>query len=229
MKNQENIEKTKEIIKYRIWLSKKQDAKYLSHHDTALLLQQAIRKADLPVTLCGDYNPRMKISFHTSVSVGVASEGEPVDIVFFEDMGSELLVEKLQKRLPSGMGIVKADKILPTKSKYFLKVFYCIEVSRFIAPEKSLELMNSSSLFVTRYKENTTKKIDIRPFLLECSIKNYDSNKSILYLTTTMTDKGTASVWEILGQLDIPKQESLSISMTRTLVELVPFPMAESS
>ncbi len=219
---QQNSEKIKEISKYRLWLNKKGDAKYLSHHDVILLLQQAIRKADLPVTLYGDYNPRMKMSFHTSVAVGVSCEGEPVDIVFFEDIGSELLVEKLKKKLPSGMEIVKAEKILPTKLKYFLKIFYYIEVSQFIAPEKSLELMSSSNLFINRYKENTTKKIDIRPYLLECKIENPNLECSAIYVVTTMGTQGSVSVWEILELLGIPKESKPSIAITRTLVELVP-------
>lgn len=222
MKNQNNSETTKEIVKYRIWLSKKEDAKYLSHHDIALLLQQAIRKADLPVALSGDFNPRMKVSFHTSVAVGIACEGEPVDIVLFKDIGAGLLVEKLQKKLPTGMDIVKADKILPSKTKFFLKIVYSVNVSRTIPPEKIVELMSSSSLIVTRYKENETKKVDIRPYILECSIQKSLPESSTLSLATAMTPQGSVQVWEVLEQLGLPKEESLSISMTRTSVDFVP-------
>ena len=203
---------------YRIWLSKLKDTKYLSHHDLAQVLEQAIRRADLPANLYGRYNPRIKISFFSSVPVGIIAEGEPVDLWLDKSLDGREIIEKLQKNLPADINILDIDEI-ESRLPYILQIIYIIELSCPLSPQKSHDLLNRDCIYVTRNKKGFRKEFDVRPFIQKCLIEN-SGHSSIISLTISMTPKGSVSPWEILKLLEIPMEQHV-ISITRKRIKLM--------
>lgn len=94
----------------RLVLSKKGRIKYVSHLDMFRLMQRAVRRADIPLWYTEGFNPHPYISFLLALSLGVESEGEPVDIRIVGDMSPEEVKERLNKCMPEGLKIEKAAK-----------------------------------------------------------------------------------------------------------------------
>ena len=64
----------------RIWFTKELECKYISHLDLNRCMLRAVRRAQLPIWYTEGFNPHPYISFLLALTLGVESEGEPVDI-----------------------------------------------------------------------------------------------------------------------------------------------------
>ena len=219
MERQGPLDTSKNREKYRIWLTKEKEARYLSHHDIAQILEQSIRRANLDVCMAGHYNPRLKISFFSSVPVGVSSEGEPIEISFGRPISEIEIFETLQKKLPSHLNLRKVEKVSDPAPKN-LKISYVLTLSSPISPQKVDDLIQQKTIVVTRHKKKQTIEIDIRPYILDCRLENFQEVARI-YFTILMTPKGSASPWELLSLLGIAADDTNSISITRDSVQFL--------
>lgn len=205
---------------YRLWLARNGRAKYLSQHDTSLILEQAIRRSNLPIGLAGQFNPRMKISFYASLPVGIACDGDPVDIVFTEQQDCSAIQNILQHNLPTGFSIAKVETF-EHRSKCWLKFQYRIRMNQLITREKISELFQRSEIWV--FRTHNSKRVNIRPYLLEYHLPSAeDPTFNVFEITTRMDTTGSVSVWEVLEALCIPLNDTVILDITRTCVTLMP-------
>ena len=210
--------KTEKNIKYQIWFSKQGEAKYLSQLDIAMLLQQAIRRADLPVKFEGQFNPRMKISFRTSVPVGVSSLGEPFELMLKEAINKTKMLKMLRENLPSGLGIAKIEDFKKIE-KHFFTIYHKIEIAYQISSQIIDNIINSKEIWITRKRKKKIKKFNCRPFIQKCTLDNSVNDSSIVYITILTTPKGSISIWEIIDLLKIERNENSLLGITRTSVK----------
>jgi radical SAM-linked protein len=212
------IEENKKI-QYRIWFSRWGKAKYLSQHDTALILQQTLRRAKLPIALCGQFNPRMKMAFYSSLPVGISTKGEPIDITLTQDIPCQELQERINQKLPQDTTITKIDKFIG-KPKYWLEIQYKITTNKInicINPNDILE-QNNIEIYRTKQKKN----INIRPFLKNIEIDDTADNQTNINIITLLTFQGSISVWEILKLLNIQVEKLTHLEITREKTTLLP-------
>ena len=99
------------MIKYRLEITKGEPIRYISHLDFASLMQRAICRAHLPAAYSEGFNPHMKISFASALSVGVTSDAEYMDLELKKDICQPELFDKLSKALPPGVRLLKARQI----------------------------------------------------------------------------------------------------------------------
>lgn len=92
----------------RLYISKKGRIKFVSHLDMFRLMQRAVRRAEIPLWYTEGFNPHPYISFLLALSLGVESEGEPVDIRIVGDMLPEEVQERLNRCMPEGLKVEKA-------------------------------------------------------------------------------------------------------------------------
>lgn len=92
----------------RLFLSKKGRIKFVSHLDMFRMMQRTVRRAEIPLWYTEGFNPHPYISFLLALSLGVESEGEPVDIRIVGDMSPEEVKERLNKALPEGLRVESA-------------------------------------------------------------------------------------------------------------------------
>lgn len=85
--------------------------RFISHLDLMRLFQRALRRADLPVTLTNGFNPHLKISINRALKLGVQSLDETLTVHMSKAVEPALFVELLNKNLPQGVRIVKAQEI----------------------------------------------------------------------------------------------------------------------
>ena len=110
------------MIKYRLEITKGEPIRYISHLDFASLMQRAICRAHLPAAYSEGFNPHMKISFASALSVGITSDAEYMDLELKKDICQPELFDKLSKALPPGVRLLKARQIDMHSSKALMSI-----------------------------------------------------------------------------------------------------------
>ena len=95
----------------RIKFIKVGDMIYISHLDVQRLLQRAFRRANVELAFSQGFNPHPKMSYGNALALGVESYGEYVDIEIKDDIGSQELMDIINKQLPDGMQFEKCIEL----------------------------------------------------------------------------------------------------------------------
>lgn len=189
----------------RVKYCKNGPIKYISHLNLAQVFTRALRRADIPVVISGGFNPRFRISFGPPLPLGISSTSEYLDIRLKEEVKVEELIEKLNLILPQGLKVLKA-KIIPSSADSLVKIIdrasYIITLKIKIKEKlldsavknqenglKELEqeieknnkrFFNLDEITVEKQTKNGIKMVDIRPSILDISVKKF--KKQILEL-----------------------------------------------
>ena len=87
------------------------DMRFISHLDLMRLVQRALRRANLPVTITQGFSPRLKISINRALKLGVESLDEALTVHVSKRVEPALFIGSLNKNLPQGVKIAKAEEI----------------------------------------------------------------------------------------------------------------------
>ena len=85
--------------------------RFISHLDLMRLFQRALRRADLPVTITQGFSPHLKISIKRALKLGAQSLDESLTVHVSKSVEPALFIELLNKNLPEGVKIAKAEEI----------------------------------------------------------------------------------------------------------------------
>ncbi len=102
-------------FKVRLKYRKEGAMKYLSHLDLFRAFYRAARRAGLPLSFTGGFNPHPRLSFAPPLPVGAEGEGELVDIELAAPIAAARVQEGLNAALPPGLKITAAI-FLPRQS-----------------------------------------------------------------------------------------------------------------
>ncbi len=177
--------------------------KYISHLNLAQVFTRALRRADIPVVISGGFNPRFRISFGPPLPLGISSTSEYLDIRLKKEVKVEELIERLNLILPQGLKMLQA-KIIPSSADSLVKIIdrasYSITLK---IKEKQIDsavnnqenelkeleqeidknnkrFLNLDEIIVEKQSKNGIKMVDIRPSILDISVKKF--KKQILEL-----------------------------------------------
>lgn len=98
-------------MKIEAKFSKTGDMKFISHLDLMRLFQRALRRADLPVTITQGFSPHLKISIDRALKLGLESLDEALTVHMSKRVEPALFIELLNKNLPEGVRIARAEEI----------------------------------------------------------------------------------------------------------------------
>ena len=177
--------------------------KYISHLNLAQVFTRALRRANIPVVISRGFNPRFRISFGPPLPLGISSSSEYLDIRLKEEVKVEELTKRLNLVLPQGLKILQA-KTIPSSADSLVKIIdrasYVITLK---IKEKLLDsaaknqenelkeleqeveksnkrFLNLDEIIVEKQTKNGIKRVDIRPSILDISVKKF--KKQILEL-----------------------------------------------
>ena len=176
---------------------------YISHLNLAQVFTRALRRADIPVVISGGFNPRFKISFGPPLPLGISSTSEYLDIRLKEEIKVDELIERLNLVLPQGLKILRAKIILPSADSLVKVIDRASYVISLKIKEKLLDsfaknqenklkeleqevennnkrFLNLDEITVEKQTKNGIKMVDIRPSILDISVKKF--KKPILEL-----------------------------------------------
>lgn len=104
------------MYKYRAQLTKGAEIRYISHLDYAGVMERAIRRAKLPAAYTEGFNPHLKMSFASPLSLGVTSDAEYMDFELVKDMCQPEVFDMLSKALPPGIRLIKLKRVIEPKA-----------------------------------------------------------------------------------------------------------------
>jgi len=98
-------------MKLRVQLTKEPGIRFISHLEYQKSIEKAIRRAGLPTAYSQGFNPHMRFSLASALSVGVTSRCEFAEIKLTEERSLEELLDRLSRALPMGIRVVKGDLV----------------------------------------------------------------------------------------------------------------------
>lgn len=180
------------------------------------LFERAIRRAEIPVKMSEGFNPRLKISYPSALTVGIEGTDEKLELELYGDMQESECKSRLEKQLPESIKVASAKQVF-TKQKSSVKdVTYKVKLKEGEAPdvEKIDELLSRDVMYV----ERKDKK---QPFNIRPSINSISLDLGFIELNLKMTPKGMARPEEVLLLLGLKYGEDYGLSeIVRTKVNL---------
>ena len=187
----------------RVKYCKNRPIAYISHLNLAQVFTRTLRRANIPVVISDGFNPRFRISFGPPLPLGISSTSEYLDIRLKEEIKTEELVEELNRVLPQGLKILQA-KTIPSSADSLVKIIdrasYVITLkikeklldsaaknqgNKLKELEQEIEknnkrFLNLDEITIEKQTKNGIKIVDIRPSILDISVKKF--KKQILEL-----------------------------------------------
>ena len=193
----------------RARITKDEALRYISHLDYASLIQRAICRAKLPVAYSEGFNPHMKLSFASALSVGVTSEAEYMEFELVDEISARELGERLRGALPDGVRLL-AVQLLETKPKALMSLTDEAEYV-VVAPlcgkmtdaAAALAAFNAAEecLYV-RKTPKKTREIEAKQYILgDILEEEMDTGEIQLSMAIRVTQGGSIKPQEILSLL----------------------------
>jgi radical SAM-linked protein len=101
------------LVKY----AKEGQARLLSHRETMRSLERAIRRSGLPAGFTSGYSPRLRMSFAPALPLGIAAEGEYMELAVEGSADLEAAMETMNRALPEGIRIADIQELPATMPK----------------------------------------------------------------------------------------------------------------
>ena len=178
---------------------KNKEISYTSHLDVQRTLQRAFRRAELPLAYSKGFNPHPKLSFATALATGYTSDGEWFEVELDRPIEPQAFIERVNPALPDGMRVVEAfeaDDSIDTLSKliraarYELTVHFDGAVAQQDVRNALDSIMGSEPVIVDKKTKSGIKPTDIRPDILEASVKEVSDTSATLLVVGTLTAAG---------------------------------------
>lgn len=149
-------------VNTRVFFSKTDRAKYISHLDLNRVMQGAIKRAKLPIWYTEGYNPHMYVQFMLPLSLGQEGVREAMDFRLLEEIPHCEVTERLNKALPFDIRAVETavpvlKNIDITTAEY--------EITSDIDNEKFLDFTKSEKIIVEKKTKKGVSEIDLKPLI----------------------------------------------------------------
>lgn len=154
-------------VNTRIFFSKTDRAKYISHLDLYGVMQRSIKRAKLPVWYTEGYNPRMYVQFMLPLSLGQEGLREAADFRLLEEIPNAEVTERLNTALPPDIRVIETA-VPVRKNTDIASAEY--EITADIDRQKFSEFANSETIMTEKKTKRGVSSIDLKPCLLSVEI-----------------------------------------------------------
>lgn len=154
----------------RVWFTKKDECKYISHLDLNRCMLRALHKSRIPIWHTEGFNVHPYATFPLPLSLGFEGLKECMDIRLVEDYDFNSIKEKLNESLPTGLRVYDVTKPEMKAKEITYSVFKIKITSEEISADelytKLDELLSKDEVLVEKKtKKKGVKEIDIKPYL----------------------------------------------------------------
>ncbi len=163
-------------MKVRVRYSRHGRIRFISHRDTARIMERAFRKLAIPVVYSQGFSPRPKFSFGLALTVGHESEAEYLDVDLVSLDHLESLPQQLTQALPDGLTVEAAIQ-LDQGAASLQQVVKCCQwrIEVIGAPIEAVmkavsALVAAPQLPLERERKGKTSVVDVRPAILELQV-----------------------------------------------------------
>jgi radical SAM family uncharacterized protein/radical SAM-linked protein len=176
------------LRKVRVRFSKTGALTYVSHLDLVRNVMRALVKSRLPLWYTEGFNPKPKLTFASSLSVGCSGERELFDVKVTEEISDEEVCERLREAMPDGIKIIEAY----TPERKFSEVRYAENEIVFHLDEpiedaealcRAAETLFDNPVVVMKRSKSGEKETDISPMVKSVSAKADDRSITVTAVT----------------------------------------------
>ncbi len=164
----------------RIWFTKKDAAKYISHLDLTRCLIRAFRRTDIPLWYTEGFNPHPYLVFGLPLPLGVEGYREVLDIRLTDDTYSDdrVLSELNRVSVPGIEFLLVAAPV--EKNLAINKAKYTVNIPNISNPKslyiKIKEIVEKGQIIIEKKtKKGAIKEINVCEHLMDFNC-NFDSN-----------------------------------------------------
>lgn len=191
-------------------------ARFLAHRELMTVWAQAVRRADIPLAFSEGFNPRPRLSFPSALGLGIESEDEVLFLHLAQWMRPVEITQRLADQLIEGIKVTQIEPVAAGQIPTCFEVTYKITWHRATRPAAEVikKLLDQPDVFITRFKPQGSKQINIRPYLKGISIQDNEFT-----LVAHVTPQGTVRAEEIIPLLGLAgslAQGDCSIRKLRT-------------
>lgn len=154
-------------VNTRIFFSKTDRAKYISHLDLYGVVQRSIKRAKLPVWYTEGFNPRMYVQFMLPLSLGQEGLREAADFRLLEEIPHEEVTERLNNALPLDIRVVETS-VPVKKNTDIASAEY--EITADIDNLKFLEFTNLDAIMTEKKTKRGVSEIDLKPCIYSVEV-----------------------------------------------------------
>ncbi len=198
-------------MKLLIRMTKEGNLRFISHLEYSRTLARAVRRAGLPIAYSEGFNPHIKMSLASALSVGVASVAEYAEFDLAAEITPEQAKAALNESLPDGIRVLaaavvekKAPKLMASLAGAdYEAVVDCVgeDAGRILA---SIDAYNKAP-FVLHAKKTPPGKpkreVDMKVFVETVTAERTDIGISMSFFCV-ITPEGTVKAQEVLLVLE---------------------------
>ncbi len=149
-------------VNTRVFFSKMNRAKYISHLDLNHTVLRAIRRSKLPVWQTEGYNPHTYVAFMLPLSLGQEGVREAMDFRLTEDVSFEEVAQRLNDALPPDIRVTEVTEP-HYKNTDIASAEYRIECD--IDVEKFKAFTDSPEILTEKKTKKGVTTIDLKPLI----------------------------------------------------------------
>jgi radical SAM-linked protein len=170
--------------------------RWTSHRDAARMWERALRRAELTVAYSQGFSPRPRVSFGLALPTGSESLAEYLDVDLAEPVGDLARLPALvSATLPVGMDVVSVAAVGSGAESLQAAVVACrweIDVDGIDEPRARVavsHLLESSSAVVVRRRKSGEGPDDIRPGIVDLTVRGASADGSGVTLEAVLGTK----------------------------------------
>lgn len=187
------------------------DLRFISHLDLTRLIERGINRARVPIAYSEGFHPMPKIVYGPALALGINSKVELVDFSLTEPIIPEKFMEKMNQVLPAGCRVEKSQQLslsapplaVINRAAYQVRIRVSPEINYATLSKLILDILEKETLLVLRQKKRRKREVDIRPYLLDLSVKNVDLKQVELSMLLAAGSDGATNPKEVLGLLNL--------------------------
>jgi radical SAM family uncharacterized protein/radical SAM-linked protein len=169
------------IRRLRIYFTKLERGRYLSHLELMRLFIRAFRRAGIAMVYSKGYHPMPRTSFATALPVGVESLDEVVDLSVYDSENISRTIELVNRELPPGIRILAIEELMTNERPPRVKEStFHLTVRESVKEEDVTRFLELPECQVVRKAGERQRTIDIRSQVKELHIVSSDEIKMVI-------------------------------------------------
>jgi radical SAM-linked protein len=211
--------------RFRITFAKKSQVKYISHLDTVLAWERALRRAQIPLAYSQGFNPRPKIQVASGLPLGTTGSAEILDIIVTDPVDPAAALARIAASLPDGLAIRSIDAVplkTPSLQSLLRRANYRVTVETELSSAELVRrietLLNADKVIQTRRRKRRNEEFDLRPWLHALRLEAVQDGQAVLVMQLTAGQFGNLRPEEVLKALDLADNWA-EIERTRLIFE----------
>ncbi|MBW2076529.1 MAG: TIGR03960 family B12-binding radical SAM protein [Deltaproteobacteria bacterium] len=151
------------IKRFRVYVTKLDRGRYLSHLEFVRLFIRAFRRAGVDLAYSNGYHPMPRVSFVTALPVGVESLDEVVDLCLYDGEDLSRTIDLINKELPPGIRALAMEEV-PTNERppQLKESAFRVTVEGSLREEDLIHFLELPACRVVRKRSKGERSIDIR-------------------------------------------------------------------